>query len=59
MQLSAHSWSLRRSARHAMTSGDFERAFLLAAQAQQAQRTPAGGALHTLCAWLRDETLAP
>ena len=59
MQLSAHAWGLRRDARHAMTSGDFERAFILAAQAQQAQRTPAGGALHALSAWLRDERLAP
>jgi hypothetical protein len=45
MILAVKAWRLREEARAAMAVGRFERAFELAAKAQEAQRTVAGEAL--------------
>ena len=51
MYLSAEAWRLREAARQAIAAGDFGRGSELAAEAQEAQRTPAGEALRALCEW--------
>jgi hypothetical protein len=52
MILAAKSWRLREAARAAFGAGQFEQAFELAAEAQEAQRTPAGKALRAVSALL-------
>jgi hypothetical protein len=51
MRLSAEAWRLREHARAALASGDFGRVSELAAQAQQMEKTPAGGALVMVAKW--------
>jgi hypothetical protein len=46
MILAVEAWRLRQAARIALAGSRFQRAFELAGQAQQAQRTEAGEALH-------------
>jgi hypothetical protein len=48
MILAVKSWRLRSAARTAIGAGQFEQALDLAAQAQQALRTPAGEALRVV-----------
>jgi hypothetical protein len=49
---SAEAWRLREAARRAMRAGNFGRAFELAAQAQEVQRTGAGKTLPRIGQWL-------
>jgi hypothetical protein len=48
MILAVRSWKLREAARSAMEAGAFERAFGLAAKAQEAQWTAGGEALRVV-----------
>jgi hypothetical protein len=52
MALAVEAWRLRQSARAALEEADFPRALALAADAQQAHRTPDGERVRLLCAWL-------
>lgn len=52
MILAVKAWRLREAARAAMGAGRFERAFELAAKAQEAQRTAAGEALWAVSGFL-------
>lgn len=52
MALSAHAWRLREAARQALRDGQIDRAYDLAAEAQELQHTATGEALHLLCAAL-------
>jgi hypothetical protein len=53
MRLTVKAWQLREAARHALASGDIDRAVRLAAQAQDIQDTQSGGALKLLGPWLK------
>jgi hypothetical protein len=53
MILAVKSWRLRAAARTAIGAGQFEQALELAAQAQEAQRTPAGEALRVVSELLK------
>jgi hypothetical protein len=53
MWLALRAWQLRESARAAVAAGDFGQASMLAEEAQNTQRTPAGHALRVLSAWLK------
>jgi len=48
MILAVKAWRLRAAARLALGAGQFEHAFELAAQAQEAQRTASGEALRVV-----------
>lgn len=48
MILAVKSWRLREAARSAIGAGRFEQAFQLAAEAQEAQRTPTGESLRVV-----------
>jgi predicted amidophosphoribosyltransferase len=52
MLLAAEAWRLRERARAAVASGEFERGYELAAQAQDVRQTRAGESLRTVCEWL-------
>jgi hypothetical protein len=52
MRLAVRAWQLRQAARRALDAGEGRRAFGLASQAQQVQRTPGGESLRLLSAWL-------
>jgi hypothetical protein len=55
MALTVEAWQLRQSARAAFEGSDFPLALALAAEAQQAHRTPDGERLRLLGAWLADK----
>ncbi len=52
MGLAARAWRLRQQARQALERGDCVRALGLASDAQHVHRTPNGGSLQLLSAWL-------
>ncbi len=52
MLLVVQAWRLRESAREALNTGEFERAFTLAQEAQTVQATPIGDFLRALSGWL-------
>ena len=56
MILAVNAWRLRQAARHALDHGDYERAIVLASEAQHAHRTPRGQSLHLLSVWLNADS---
>ena len=56
MILAVKSWRLREAARAAIGVGQFERAWQLAAEAQETNRTSAGADLLTVSQWMGHTT---
>ena len=56
MSLAVKAWRLRQAARQALDRGDYERARVLASEAQHAHRTPCGASLHLLSVWLNGDS---
>ena len=58
MLLAVQAWQLRESARAAVTAGEFDRAFMLAREAQAVQATPIGEFVRALSAWLHENSVS-
>jgi hypothetical protein len=54
MLLAVQAWKLRESSRLALAAGEFERALMLARDAQAVQATPIGQFLLAFSAWLEN-----